>query len=95
VGEAGEEGEAGAADDAAGAEEGETREMNVLAAVLLADDMVTIARHAAGQRAGGYRLLPQYAAERRVRVLVCRGYRQCWFLGSSQCPKPVVCTLAG
>jgi hypothetical protein len=69
--------------------------MNVLAAVLLTDDMMRVARHAAGQRVGGYRLLPQFAAERRVRMLVCRGYRQCWFRGSSQSPNPVVCRLAG
>lgn len=92
MGEAGEEREAGAADDAAGAEEGETREMNVLAAVLFADDMVTIARHAAWQREVGFRLLPQHAEKRRVRMLVCRGYRQCWALGSFQSPNRVACT---
>ena len=44
-----EEEEEGAANDRVGAEEGETREMNVLAAVLFADDILTIARHAGGQ----------------------------------------------
>lgn len=42
----GEAGEEGAANDCVGACEGETREMNVLAAVLPTDDMLMTARHA-------------------------------------------------